>query len=271
MLDVGCNSGEVAVELGKKVAASFSLFHLSVDFGSSSAQRYQPSRVIGVDIDSALIDQCQYTVEHAFSLQKPPAVDASSTQSGQSTPISDPSSIEPTRKKRKVKNGTAQDVPSVSSEQPIDFHYFPSFFPELYGPIDFRGASQSMTGPRNEAAEDPAIADAVTASTSSSQQGKGKRTNTAEGSSDAALQVPSFPRNLVFYSADWTNASIKTDQAGYDVILGYVLSHATLTLHSDRSHPTDFRLRNGYIFTTETRDSFGFSGSAITRSIKAEC
>jgi hypothetical protein len=168
-----------------------------------------------------LIEQCQYTVEHAFSLQKRPTPDGTSTHPQPPTSISDPSSTEPTRKKRKVKNSTAQDVPSVSSEQPTDFHYFPSFFPELYGPIDFRGAL-STTGQKDEAAGDPANKDAVAASTDSNHQGKGKRSQAAEGSSDVVVNSPSFPRNLVFYSADWTNASIETDQAGYDVILGYV-------------------------------------------------
>lgn len=172
-------------------------------FGSSLAQRYSPSRVIGVDIDSALIDQCQYTVEYAFSLQKATNNDGSSSLSP-SAPEHD--SGELTRKRRKVKNGAAQDIPTASSAQLVDYHYFPAFFPELYGTIDVRGGDISRPVAEVE------------------MHSGNKRAQRTEESQNVGVRQLAFPRNLVFYSADWTNTSIETDQAGYDVILGYIFN-----------------------------------------------
>lgn len=172
-------------------------------FGSSLAQRYQPSRVIGVDVDSALIDQCQHTVERAFSLQKP-TTDDDSLSSSPFVPVLD--SGEPTRKRRKVSDGAAQDLPTASSVQLVDYHYFPAFFPGLYGTIDVRGGNSSRPVTEEEA------------------YSGNKRTQRSEESQNVDVGQLAFPRSLVFYSADWTNTTIETDQAGYDVILGCVLN-----------------------------------------------
>jgi 7SK snRNA methylphosphate capping enzyme len=196
VLDIGCNSGEVSVEIGMGSFFRNQEFPLIDVFSSSLAQQLQPSRVVGVDIDNALIDQCRATVEHAFSLQKP----LDTLPSSLNAAIGDAGSAveEPRRKKRKLKNGVAQDVQTAPTSIPeVDTHYFPAFFPQLFGPIEIQGATLLANPRETDGDQDQMSADVP-----------------------KQKQPPPFPRNLEFHAADWTNTSIDTDNAGYDVILG---------------------------------------------------
>lgn len=201
VLDVGCNSGEVSVELGMASPVTQPNSRSSSScFGSSLAQRYQPSKVVGVDIDNALIDLCRSTVEHAFSLQSPLDADIREEQAGPTLPISVSSrALEPTRKKRKLKNGAAQDVKDPPQNRKLETDHFPAFFPQLFGTIDIQGATQLASSAGTNQEQSGINADSLDSGHSKSQI---------------------FPRNLQFYAADWTNTKIETDEAGYDVILG---------------------------------------------------
>ena len=157
---------------------------------------------MGVDIDNALIDQCRTTVEQAFSLQKPLDFDPAERQSCPNPigEVAESSIREPSRKKRKLKNGAAQDAqtaPAPTLTPKVDTQYFHSFFPQLFGPIDIHGATL--------------LANSL-------------RTGQFERGIDAESRQPSghshFPRNLEFHAADWASTSIDTDKDGYDVILG---------------------------------------------------
>lgn len=193
---------------------------------SSSAQRFEALQVIGVDIDSALVDQCKATVEHAFSLGRPlplhlnQAATAAATDA-HSNPTA-PIEQEHSRKKRKLNDGATSLHDSVATEHqsPVNADntdYFPSFFPSLFGTIDIRATKLQVS--------DGVVAHPVV-SEESSDQGKKRRAQSATANggientaSDSKAPVP-FPRNLVFFAADWPKTDIETDIHGYDVILG---------------------------------------------------
>ena len=153
---------------------------------------HQAKRVIGVDIDLDLIQQCGHTVQHAFSLQKP------STDRGEG------SSEAPKKKKRKLTSGDG----AGSAEQPSSetrMHYFPACFPALYGTITMGGSPNGSVADRDAASRKSPAAR--------------KRSKSATESSDPP--ITSFPRNLVFYAANWAEEEIETDADRYDVILAY--------------------------------------------------
>jgi hypothetical protein len=145
--------------------------------------------VIGVDIDVDLIQQCGRTVQQAFSLQKP--------SKSQAEPPAERS-----RKKRKLLNGNR----AGQAEEPVSegqLHYFPACFPALYGSVPIAGTSQSAISEGHGAAQEA--------------EGGRKRSKGSKNSSEAPTQK--FPRNLVFYAANWAEEEIETDANRYDVIL----------------------------------------------------
>lgn len=145
--------------------------------------------MIGVDIDVDLIQQCGRTVQQAFSLQKPSI--------SQAEP-----SAEKSRKKRKLLNGNR----AGQAEEPVSegqLHYFPACFPALYGSVPIAGTSQSAVSEGHGAVQDA--------------EGGRKRSKGSKNSSEAPTQK--FPRNLVFYAANWAEEEIETDANRYDVIL----------------------------------------------------
>ncbi|KAJ9107377.1 hypothetical protein QFC21_000827 [Naganishia friedmannii] len=196
ILDVGCNSGEVAVEL------------------------------VGVDIDSALVDQCKTTVEHAFSVQRPMPLVTDTSIHDQRLDLEVSTEQEPSRKKRRLNSGTgmprgceAEDSqPATTAANP---DYFPAFFPSLFGAIDVRASKVQAS---NGNTESPGSA---TDSSGQTKQSKAKPPATNGGIephfTDSKAAVP-FPRNLVFYAADWPKTKIESDRDGYDVILGFSLT-----------------------------------------------
>ena len=142
-----------------------------------------------MDIDVDLIQQCGRTVQQAFSLQKPSV--------SQTEPPADKS-----RKKRKLLNGDR----AGQAEEPISegqLHHFPACFPALYGSIPIAGTSQSAISEGRGAAQEA--------------EGSRKRFKGSKNSSEAPAQR--FPRNLVFYAANWAEEEIETDASRYDVIL----------------------------------------------------
>ncbi|KAJ9123333.1 hypothetical protein QFC22_001532 [Naganishia vaughanmartiniae] len=205
ILDVGCNSGEVAVEL---------------------AQRYEALQVVGVDIDSALVDQCKATVEHAFSLQRPlPLLLDPSTSDEYSEPNASVTQ-EPSRKKRRLNDGARilQDHAAVEFEPSANADnadYFPAFFPSLFGTIDARAAKlQASIG-------NTKLPGSIKDTPDQTKKRRAQPPTTNGGiehtSADPKVYA-AFPRNLVFYAADWPKTKIESDIDGYDVILGLSLT-----------------------------------------------
>lgn len=71
-----------------------------------------------------------------------------------------------------------------------DQHYFPSFFPDLFGPIYLPSPTvlaKSLSG--------------------------------SQTPTSLQLHSPTFPDNVTFVAADWVTTEIETDKIGYDVIL----------------------------------------------------
>lgn len=98
VLDVGCNSGEVAVEI---------------------AQRLGAKEVVGVDVDPALVNRCHATLSKAVSLM---AADWHRVEL-----LGGDDGSKATLGKRKR-----------SQDAQAGYHYFPSCFPDLFGSIDTR-------------------------------------------------------------------------------------------------------------------------------------
>ncbi|KAJ9123754.1 hypothetical protein QFC24_003528 [Naganishia onofrii] len=207
ILDVGCNSGEVTVEL---------------------AQRYEALQVVGVDIDSALVDQCKATVENAFSLQRPLALPLdSSTPDGHSSPKA-PIEQEPSRKKRRLNDGTGVIQDGLAADyqtSPItdNVDYFPAFFPSLFGTIDVRAAK--LQDQASDTAKRPAIQPDLFEQSKKRRAQPATTNDTPDENPTTDSKVPvAFPRNLVFYAADWPKTKIESDTDGYDVVLGLSLT-----------------------------------------------
>lgn len=191
---------------------------------SSLAQRYEALQIVGVDIDSALVDQCKATVENAFSLQRPLALPLdSSTPDGHSSPKASVEQ-EPSRKKRRLNDGTGVIQDGLAADyqtSPItdNVDYFPAFFPSLFGTIDVRAAK--LQDQASDTAKRPAIQPDLFEQSKKRRAQPASTNDTPDENPSTDSKVPvAFPRNLVFYAADWPKTKIESDTDGYDVVLG---------------------------------------------------
>lgn len=155
-----------------------------------------PLKVVGVDIDPHLISQCRLTVERAMSMEKPRRLRP--LEGEHMRPSGDINLQEgfhqegpPKKRRRREKvDPSAITLPSLNDVQQTtrshdETHYFPSFFADVYEPID----------PRAHKLFDPTSL------------------------SEAERRGEIFPHNLSFFAGDWVTDSVDTEKDGYDVIL----------------------------------------------------
>lgn len=135
-----------------------------------------------------LIQQCGHTVQHAFSLQKPATPEELATKKKS--------------KKRKLADGNELSTTEQPSSE-AQLQYFPACFPALYDSIPVVGTSKASTQRSGISGDQP----------------EGSRKRPKDSSDSAPVK---FPRNLVFYAANWAEEDIETDVDRYDVILAYV-------------------------------------------------
>ncbi|KAI0772033.1 Bin3-domain-containing protein [Trametes elegans] len=163
VLDVGCNEGWVTCEIGQRLGAR---------------------RVVGVDIDDALVRSAWKHRRSVWSQQGPPsrAGDAVLRLENNAAPAG-------CRKRRRLSSSTADSNPDPDSVQALAGipDYFPASCEHMFGPLPIPDAT----------------------STSASHGG---------ASADA------FPHNVAFRTADWVSGEIPDDAEGYDVVLAFSVS-----------------------------------------------
>ncbi|KAI5476739.1 hypothetical protein MNV49_007329 [Pseudohyphozyma bogoriensis] len=166
VLDVGCNAGLVTVEI---------------------AQRFGAAKVVGVDIDDNLVNQCRRTVELAWSRQEPLESVHFAAKSLQT--------------RDRPPHERAPSPPPAPTEPPKG-DYFPLAFPRMFGYLP--------TPPKDAVTTYQRVAEEDTKGVL--REGK-KRVMPTE--------VVSFPENIKFRPADWPNETIYEDSKGYDVIIAF--------------------------------------------------
>ncbi|GAA5879650.1 hypothetical protein JCM1840_000601 [Sporobolomyces johnsonii] len=177
VLDVGCNAGAVTIEL---------------------AQRFEPARVVGVDIDSDLTRKARGNVDLAWSRQAP-----------LKRLLDEATALSSSRKRRSRSRSPATDppLPPLSSTDPTSpflptsAHYFPTSMSRMFGylPHPKHLLTHYVDQPEIE-------------TTGVLRRGKRKV---------MPLEVKAFPENMRVVHADWVNQEIDADREGYDVIIAF--------------------------------------------------
>jgi len=212
-----------------------------------------PAKVIGVDIDPYLVGQCRFTVERAFSQERPRQLKVSSAEDGsaETTELGKRKTqgdvnVPSTKRRRKRRGEQAVPHPastldtSPSTRPAEETHHFPAYFADLLGPID----------PRAHKVFDP---------TGLTEQERAGRL---------------FPRNVAFFAADWVVDPLESDGAGYDIILALSLTKWIHLNHLDSGLIAFFRkchrhLKSGGRLVLEKQGWKGYKdakrGSQVSR------
>lgn len=209
VLDVGCNSGVVTVEL---------------------AQRFGPAKAVGVDIDPGLIRQAK---TFGASPSSSPclitdslcaAETAWSRQAPLERLIAEAREIERQHSSRSSQSPALPSVLSDAVGSPFvsdDPHHFPVSLPRMFGNLP--QPRHLLTTVTNENGD------------SLPNEKRGKRRESS------SMETRAFPENLQFVAADWVNERIEPDRDGYNVIIACV-QHPQTSSSALYAHKLDLQL-----------------------------
>ncbi|GAA6023147.1 hypothetical protein JCM10207_005742 [Rhodosporidiobolus poonsookiae] len=204
VLDVGCNSGLVTIEI---------------------AQRFGAARVTGVDVDAELVKSAKGNVELAWSRQAPlPRLTeeasylsnlssrsrhASASRSGSPSRSRSPSPAPPPA--LPVAPNSASPFAHPSSSLPPALAHFPLSLPRQFGYLPHPYSLLTRYVEQAEVETQGVIR-------------RGKRKVMPE-------EERAFPENVSMRCADWVEEEIKEDREGYDVIVAFSITK-WIHLHS---------------------------------------
>ncbi|GAA5883184.1 hypothetical protein JCM16303_006133 [Sporobolomyces ruberrimus] len=183
VLDVGCNAGQVTIEL---------------------ARDYHALKVTGVDIDKDLTRKAKSKLDLAWSRQAP-----LKRLLDESTAITSSRK----RRSRSLSSSTLESLPTnLTTPSPFicsDPLYFPSSLGRMFGYLPPpRGLLSYHVQPTTTTSE---------GDKKGKSSGKGKKQQRKEW----PFEVKSFPENVKLVTADWVQEEIESDREGYDVIIAF--------------------------------------------------
>lgn len=216
-MDVGCNEGWVTCEIGR-LNVDFSIKALAHSQLETLAQVWGASKVVGVDIDESLVEAAWRRRRTLWSLQSPTAHNEYAFQPLELGEGSQAADEEPPKKKRKRGKPDAVSKDGPGSEA-------------LRAETALKARNHFPASCEHEFGSLPIPPSDL----------RGKHV---------------FPHNVSFRCADWTNADIIEDAAGYDVVVAFSVSKwihlntldAGLTAFFHKAHRV---LRQGGTFVLE--------------------
>ncbi|GAA5895428.1 hypothetical protein JCM6882_006247 [Rhodosporidiobolus microsporus] len=196
VLDVGCNSGLVTVEV---------------------AQRWGAGKVTGVDVDAELVRAAKGNADLAWSRQAPldrlvaEASYLTSTSRSSRQPHSRSRSASPSRSHSQSRASSPNPPPPLSQSHdspspffPPSLSHFPIALPRQYGYLPAPRALLTRYVDQPEVETTGVLR-------------KGKR-------KVMPLEEKTFPENVRFRCADWVEEKVQEDEEGYDVIIAFSIT-----------------------------------------------
>ncbi|GAA5870326.1 hypothetical protein JCM8547_006604 [Rhodosporidiobolus lusitaniae] len=201
VLDVGCNSGLVTIEI---------------------AQRLGASRVVGVDVDKELVKAAKGNADLAWSRQAPLKRLLDEAAYVSSSSRKRPRSNSPSQSRSRSSSPPPAPPPlppSFPSDSPSPFTPFPPSFPSSYFPLSLPRQFGFLPRPSRA----PGLLTRHVQVPEVETQGvlrRGKR-------KVMPREEKAFPENLRFRCADWVEdeeGTVQEDREGYDVIVAFSIT-----------------------------------------------